>query len=531
MPSAPPCRYGSAMPTATSADPRTGSSALDQFFKITERGSSIGREVRGGVVTFFTMAYIVVLNPLILGFAPDANGDFLGGGAGDGSNLPAIAAGTALVAGLLTILMGVVANFPLALATGLGLNAFVAFAVASQMTWADAMGLVVLEGLIILVLVLTGFRAGRLPRRAQAAQGRDLGRASASSSPSSASSTPASCAAPPRAPCPSSSVSTASSAAGRPSSSSSASSSSSCSGSARSAAPSSSPSPRRPCSPSSSRRSPRSARWSSRDKVNPTGWGLIVPTLPDDIIDTPSFSTVGQFSLLGVVPVGRHRLGRAAHLHAHARRLLRHHGHDDGDRPRGRPARRGRPAAQHRPDPRRRLARRRRRWRRGRLVQHELHRVGLGCRRGCAHRPGVGRHRPALPAVDGLRAAHQGRPVRGGRPGPRPRRLPHDAAGQGDRLGRRRDRHPGVPHDRAHAVHVLDHRRHRRRLRRLRAHQGSCAARRPRSTASCGSSPGCSCSTSRSTRSRPPSASDFFSRLIARLERRSAATQLVRNGQ
>jgi len=72
--------------------------------------------------------------------------------------VPAIAAGTALVAGVLTILMGVVANYPLALAAGLGLNAFVAFAIASQMTWADAMGLVVIEGLIILVLVLTGFR-------------------------------------------------------------------------------------------------------------------------------------------------------------------------------------------------------------------------------------------------------------------------------------------------------------------------------------------------------------------------------------
>ena len=69
-----------------------------------------------------------------------------------------IAAITALVAGVVTILMGVVANYPLALATGLGLNAFVAFSIASQMTWADAMGLVVLEGLVILVLVLTGFR-------------------------------------------------------------------------------------------------------------------------------------------------------------------------------------------------------------------------------------------------------------------------------------------------------------------------------------------------------------------------------------
>jgi AGZA family xanthine/uracil permease-like MFS transporter len=133
-----------------------GGTGLDRFFKITERGSTVARELRGGVVTFFTMAYIVVLNPLILGFAADAEGRFLGGG--QEPNLAAIAAGTALVAGVVTILMGAVANYPLALATGLGLNAFVAFSVASQMTWADAMGLVVIEGLLILVLVLTGFR-------------------------------------------------------------------------------------------------------------------------------------------------------------------------------------------------------------------------------------------------------------------------------------------------------------------------------------------------------------------------------------
>ncbi|MFJ9391238.1 NCS2 family permease [Nocardioides sp. NPDC101246] len=130
--------------------------ALDRFFQISARGSTVGREVRGGVVTFFTMAYIVALNPLILGFAEDVNGDLLGGNGGD--NLAAIAAGTALVAGVMTILMGLAANYPLALATGLGLNAFVAFSIASQMTWADAMGLVVIEGLVILVLVLTGFR-------------------------------------------------------------------------------------------------------------------------------------------------------------------------------------------------------------------------------------------------------------------------------------------------------------------------------------------------------------------------------------
>jgi AGZA family xanthine/uracil permease-like MFS transporter len=129
---------------------------VDRFFKITERGSTVGREVRGGVVTFFTMAYIIVLNPLILGFVKDADGKYLGGGSEP--NLAAIAAGTSLVAGIVTILMGVAANYPLALATGLGLNAFLAFSVASQMSWADAMGLIVLEGLIILVLVLTGFR-------------------------------------------------------------------------------------------------------------------------------------------------------------------------------------------------------------------------------------------------------------------------------------------------------------------------------------------------------------------------------------
>ena len=130
---------------------------MDKYFKITERGSTVGREVRGGVVTFFTMAYIIVLNPLILGFAKDADGNFLGGG--NGPNLALIAAATALVAGVMTILMGVVANYPLALAAGLGLNAFVAFSIASGMSWQDAMGLVVLEGIVILVLVLTGFRA------------------------------------------------------------------------------------------------------------------------------------------------------------------------------------------------------------------------------------------------------------------------------------------------------------------------------------------------------------------------------------
>lgn len=132
--------------------------ALDRYFRITERGSTLAREVRGGFATFFTMAYIVVLNPLIIGTVKDGSGAYLGGGSEP--NLAMVAAGTAFVAGLMTILMGVVANYPMAIAAGLGLNAFVAFGIAAlpHMTWADAMGLVVLEGLLILLLVLTGFR-------------------------------------------------------------------------------------------------------------------------------------------------------------------------------------------------------------------------------------------------------------------------------------------------------------------------------------------------------------------------------------
>ena len=125
-------------------------SGLDRYFMISERGSTLERELRGGLATFFTMAYIVVLNPLIIGQAEDADGRSLG--------VPAVAAATALVAAVMTLLMGVVGRYPFAIATGLGLNAFVTFSIAGQMSWADAMGLVVLEGLVIAVLVLTGVR-------------------------------------------------------------------------------------------------------------------------------------------------------------------------------------------------------------------------------------------------------------------------------------------------------------------------------------------------------------------------------------
>ena len=147
------------MPSMTRPKPApTSHGAIDSFFQITQRGSTPGREIRGGVATFFTMAYIIVLNPLIIGTQTDGTGGFLGGGGKP--NLAMVAAATALVAGVMTLLMGIVANYPLALATGLGLNAFVTFGIAKLpgMTWGDAMGLIVLEGIIITVLVLTGFR-------------------------------------------------------------------------------------------------------------------------------------------------------------------------------------------------------------------------------------------------------------------------------------------------------------------------------------------------------------------------------------
>ncbi|WP_082309953.1 NCS2 family permease [Nonomuraea sp. SBT364] len=116
----------------------------------------MSREIRGGLATFFTMAYIVVLNPIIIANGTDIDGQVIGDGTTPNTAL--VAAGTAFVAGVLTILMGVIGKVPFAMAAGLGLNAFVTFNIATQMTWEEAMGLVFLEGVIIGVLVLTGLR-------------------------------------------------------------------------------------------------------------------------------------------------------------------------------------------------------------------------------------------------------------------------------------------------------------------------------------------------------------------------------------
>ncbi len=83
---------------------------LDSFFEITARGSTVGAEVRGGVVTFVTMAYIVILNPIILSGTPDVAGNALG--------FPQVAAVTALTAGVMTMLFGLVTRLPFAFAAG-----------------------------------------------------------------------------------------------------------------------------------------------------------------------------------------------------------------------------------------------------------------------------------------------------------------------------------------------------------------------------------------------------------------------------
>lgn len=139
--------------TTTEAPPARRS-PVDRYFDISARGSTLQREVRGGVVTFFTMAYIVVLNPLIVGTAADADHRILG--------IPQVEAATALVACVMTVLMGLIGRYPFALATGLGLNAYLAVSVAGQMSWPDAMGLVVCEGVLITLFVLTGLRGAVL---------------------------------------------------------------------------------------------------------------------------------------------------------------------------------------------------------------------------------------------------------------------------------------------------------------------------------------------------------------------------------
>ncbi|MFD3648349.1 NCS2 family permease [Streptomyces cyaneofuscatus] len=126
-----------------------GRSWLDRYFHISERGSTVAREVRGGVTTFMAMAYILLLNPLILG-GEDVNGNLL--------SQPGLITATAFAAAATTLLMGFVGKVPLALAAGLSVSGVLASQVAPNMTWPQAMGMCVIYGVVICLLVVTGLR-------------------------------------------------------------------------------------------------------------------------------------------------------------------------------------------------------------------------------------------------------------------------------------------------------------------------------------------------------------------------------------
>jgi adenine/guanine/hypoxanthine permease len=132
--------------------PPPGGGFLERVFEISARGSTVRTELIAGVVTFATMAYILFVNPSVLGAVTDSAGVTLAPGA--------VLTVTALAAAIGTIAMGIFGNVPFAIAAGLGLNAFVAFGLvgARGLTWPEAMGVFVIEGILIAILVLVGLR-------------------------------------------------------------------------------------------------------------------------------------------------------------------------------------------------------------------------------------------------------------------------------------------------------------------------------------------------------------------------------------
>lgn len=127
---------------------------LERRFHLDERGSTVRREVWAGVTTFMVMAYIIFVNPAILSFSG------IEGLEGQGPPFDQVLVATCIAAGLMTLVMGLVTNRPFALAPGMGLNALVAYQLilGAGLSWPEAMGVIVLEGLLISVLVLIGLR-------------------------------------------------------------------------------------------------------------------------------------------------------------------------------------------------------------------------------------------------------------------------------------------------------------------------------------------------------------------------------------
>ena len=133
---------------------RRGSGPLDGYFKFAANGTTIARDTMAGLTTFIVMSYIIFVNPQILSFAG------IEGLEEQGLPFDGVLAGTCLVAGVMTILMGLYTNRAYAIAPGLGLNAVVAFGLVAGegLSYPAAMGLIVIEGIAVTILVLTGVR-------------------------------------------------------------------------------------------------------------------------------------------------------------------------------------------------------------------------------------------------------------------------------------------------------------------------------------------------------------------------------------
>ena len=121
-----------------------------RYFKLKERNTSVRTEIIAGITTFMTMAYIIFVNPAILSQ-----------GGTTGIPFEAAVIATCMGAGLMSILMGLLTNTPFALASGMGINAVVVFTIifGLGMSWQQAMGIIVIEGIIVTIFVLTGLRS------------------------------------------------------------------------------------------------------------------------------------------------------------------------------------------------------------------------------------------------------------------------------------------------------------------------------------------------------------------------------------
>jgi adenine/guanine/hypoxanthine permease len=136
------------------ATARRRTTSLDGWFRFSENGTTLARDTMAGVTTFIVMSYIIFVNPAILSFAG------VEGLEGAGLPFDGVLASTCLVAGVMTILMGLVTNRAYALAPGLGLNAVVAFTLVAGegLGFPEAMGIVVMEGALVTLLVIIGLR-------------------------------------------------------------------------------------------------------------------------------------------------------------------------------------------------------------------------------------------------------------------------------------------------------------------------------------------------------------------------------------